>query len=367
LAPILGKKQHPFHLLQNHPLLILAFQELARSDHPFRALNPFFPTKENLMTVRTFDETTVTPDLVVSDRGVATLRDDPSPLFHDRTPIHPCRRLVFETGPADLEMRVIDLIAPVGKGQRGLIVAPPRTGKTVLLQKMAQGILRNHPECPLFVLLVDERPEEVTDMNDKVQGDAAEVIGSPFDHGPAEHRRVAQTVLTRAKHLAESGKDVVLLLDSLTRLARACNALSPATGGRIMTGGIVAGALNWPKQFFGAAREFEEGGSLTILATALIDTGSRMDEVIFEEFKGTGNMELHLDRRLADRRVWPAIDIAASGTRREEMLLSHDNLRRIQLLRKVLADRNPVEAMEALTTRLRRSGSNAEFLRGLMS
>jgi transcription termination factor Rho len=261
-------------------------------------------------------------------------------------------------------MRVLDLLAPVGKGQRGLIVAGPRTGKTILLQQIAGGILRNHPECPLFVLLIDERPEEVTDMLDKVRGPTAEVIASTFDQEPQQHRRVAEMTLNRAKSLVEMGKDVIILLDSLTRLARACNCLAPS-GGKLMTGGIVADVLDWPKRFFGAARQLEEGGSLTILATALIDTGSRMDEVIFEEFKGTGNMELHLDRRLADRRIWPAIDIARSGTRREELLLSEEELRRISLLRKALSDHRPVDAMERITRQLRRSVSNAAFLKSL--
>jgi transcription termination factor Rho len=261
-------------------------------------------------------------------------------------------------------MRVMDLVTPVGKGQRGLIVAPPRTGKTILLQKIANAVLKNHPECCVLVLLIDERPEEVTEMRAGVHGPAAEVVASPFDRGPEEHRRVAETTLARARRLVEDGTDVVLLLDSLTRLARACNCLAPA-GGKLMTGGIVAGALDWPKRLFGAARELEEGGSLTILATALIDTGSRMDEVIFEEFKGTGNMELHLDRRLADRRVWPAIDVSRSGTRREELLLSGEELRHVSQLRKVLSGCAPVEAMERLTGRLKRTASNAEFLENL--
>jgi transcription termination factor Rho len=286
--------------------------------------------------------------------------------FNELTPVHPSKRLVLETGSQDIDMRVLDLMTPIGKGQRGLIVAPPRTGKTVLLQKMGNGILHNHPECRLFVLLIDERPEEVTDMRDKVQGTAAEVISSTFDKEAGEHRQIAEAVLTRAKGLVETGKDVIILLDSLTRLARACNALAPA-GCKILTGGLAAGALDWPKRFFGAARQIEEGGSLTILATALIETGSRMDDIIFEEFKGTGNMELHLDRRLADKRIWPAIDISRSGTRREELLLSPEELRRIGLLRKVLSDLKPTEAMELLTRRLRRTASGTDFLKGLFS
>jgi transcription termination factor Rho len=259
-------------------------------------------------------------------------------------------------------MRVVDLITPIGKGQRGLIVAPPRTGKTILLQKIAAGILHNHPECHVFVLLIDERPEEVTDMRSKVGGATAEVVSSTFDREAGEHWRVAEGVLKRAKRLVESGRDVVILLDSLTRLARACNILAPG-GVKIGTGGLAAGALDRPKSFFGAARQLDEGGSLSILATALVETGSRLDEVIFEEFKGTGNMELHLDRRLADRRIWPAIDIQRSGTRREELLLGPEDLRRVGLLRKVLSDRKPAEAMELLTGRLTRTASNREFLR----
>jgi transcription termination factor Rho len=309
--------------------------------------------------------TSVVPDLVAFERGTTADDSRTAIPFHDLTPVHPCRRLTLESGSQDLDLRVLDLITPVGKGQRGLVVAPPRTGKTVLLQQVANAVLRNHPECRLFVLLLDERPEEVTDTRAKVRG-GAEVIGSTFDKEPAEHKKVAEAVLGRAKQLTEAGRDVVILLDSLTRLARACNALAPA-GAKILTGGIAAGALDWPKRFFGSARQFDEGGSLTILATALIDTGSRMDEVIFEEFKGTGNLELHLDRRLAERRVWPAIDVARSGTRREELLLSPEDLRRVWLLRKVLSDRKPAEAVELLTSRLKRTASNAEFLEGLAS
>jgi transcription termination factor Rho len=317
------------------------------------------------MTPNLFHENNVRPDHVVFGPLSAARNDRPKILFRDQTPIHPCRRLVLGTEPLDIEMRVIDLLTPIGKGQRGLIVAPPRTGKTVLLQKIANSVLRNHPECRLFVLLIDERPEEVTEMERTVKGPLAEVISSTFDKEAEQHRQVAETTLTRAKRLAEAGTDVVILLDSLTRLARACNYLAPA-GGKLMTGGIVAGALDWSKQLFGAARQLEEGGSLTILATALIDTGSRMDEVIFEEFKGTGNMELHLDRRLADRRLWPAIDINRSGTRREELLLGPADLHRVWQLRKVLQDRKPGEAMEFLIRRLQRSPSNREFLNDML-
>jgi transcription termination factor Rho len=292
--------------------------------------------------------------------------DDPEKVarrvvFQDLTPLHPDERLILETGPEDLNLRVIDLVTPVGKGQRGLIVAPPRTGKTVLLQKIARSILRNHPECHLFVLLIDERPEEVTEMKRVVTCPKAEVVSSTFDEPAREHIRVAEVVLEKARRLVEGGHEVVILLDSITRLARAYNTEAPANS-KTLSGGITAGALERPKNFFGSARNLEEGGSLTILATALVDTGSKADEVIFEEFKGTGNMELHLDRRLVDKRVWPAIDVNASGTRREELLLGPEELRRVWLLRKVLSGMNPVEAMELLTARLRKTGSNAEFL-----
>jgi transcription termination factor Rho len=301
------------------------------------------------------------PDVIVFNDGPANHRIP----FNELTPIHPCRRLALATGAQDIAMRVLDLLTPIRKGQRGLLVAPPRTGKTILLQEIANSLLRNHPECQLFVLLIDEHPEEVTDLRQKIHGRTAEVIASTFDQEPHQHRQVAEMTLDQAKNLVETGKDVVILLDSLTRLARACNCLAPA-GGKMMTGGIVAGILDWPKRFFGSARQLEEGGSLTILSTALIDTGSRMDEVIFEEFKGTGNMELHLDRRLADRRIWPAIDIGRSGTRREELLLNEEDLPRLSLLRKALSDCNPVEAMERLTSRLRRTVSNVAFLKSLL-
>jgi transcription termination factor Rho len=284
--------------------------------------------------------------------------------FEDLTPLHPEGRLMLECGPEDLNLRVIDLVTPIGKGQRGLIVAPPRTGKTVLLQKIARSLLRNHPECHLFVLLIDERPEEVTEMKRVVRGSRAEVVSSTFDEPAHEHIRVAEIVLEKARRLVEGGQDVVILLDSITRLARAYNAEAPPNS-KTLSGGLTAGALEKPKRFFGSARKLEERGSLTILATALVDTGSKMDEVIFEEFKGTGNMELHLDRRLVDKRVWPAIDVNASGTRREELLLDPEELRRVWLLRKVLSDMNPVEAMELITGRLKKTGSNAEFLLGL--
>ena len=258
-------------------------------------------------------------------------------------------------------MRVVDLVTPIGKGQRGLIVSPPRAGKTILLQKIALSLLKNHPECYLIVLLVDERPEEVTDMARTVAGPTCEVVASTFDEPSGEHVHVSDIVLEKAKRLVEHGKDVVILLDSITRLARAHNTEAPS-GGKLLSGGLDTNAMQRPKRFFGAARQTEEGGSLTILATALVDTGSRMDEVIFEEFKGTGNMELHLDRRLVDKRVWPAIDINRSGTRKEELLHHPQEMERIRILRRVLADMHPTEAMEMLTQRLSRTKSNAEFL-----
>ncbi|MBI4007820.1 MAG: transcription termination factor Rho, partial [Planctomycetes bacterium] len=279
-------------------------------------------------------------------------------VFDDLTPLHPTERLLLETTHEGLEMRIMDLVTPIGKGQRGLIVAPPRTGKTVLLQKIANSITSNHPEVYLIILLIDERPEEVTDMERSVQ---AEVISSTFDEPASRHVQVAEMVIEKAKRLVEYGRDVVILLDSITRLARAYNTEIPHSG-KILSGGVDASALQKPKRFFGAARNIEEGGSLTIIATALIDTGSRMDEVIFEEFKGTGNMELHLDRRLADRRLFPAIDITMSGTRKEELILDPEELKRIWLLRKVLNEMNPVESLEVLKAKLAKTKSNAEFL-----
>jgi transcription termination factor Rho len=281
-------------------------------------------------------------------------------VFADLTPLHPERRLILETKSDELNMRIIDLVTPVGKGQRGLIVAPPRTGKTILLQKMANAIATNHPEVKLIVLLIDERPEEVTEMERRT-AENVEVISSTFDEPASRHCQVAEIVIEKAKRLVEYGQDVVILLDSITRLARAYNNETPHSG-RILTGGVDAGAMQMPKKFFGAARNIEEGGSLSILATALIDTGSKMDEVIFEEFKATGNMELHLDRRLVDRRVWPAIDISRSGTRREELLMDPKELDLVWRLRRVLSDLNPVEAVELLKSRLGKTKTNAEFL-----
>ena len=258
-------------------------------------------------------------------------------------------------------MRVVDLIVPIGFGQRGLIVSPPRAGKTILLQKMAKAVLTNYPEAYVIMLLIDERPEEVTDMERQVKGPHCEVISSTFDEPSARHVQVSEMVIEKAKRMVEYGNDVVIFLDSITRLARAWNAECPHSG-KILSGGIDANALQRPKRFFGAARKVEEGGSLTILATALVDTGSKMDEVIFEEFKGTGNLEIVLDRRLVDRRIWPAIDINRSGTRKEEMLMDPEEHRRVCLLRRVLNDMNPPDAMELLVTRLQKTKTNAEFL-----
>jgi transcription termination factor Rho len=283
------------------------------------------------------------------------------PSFEDLTPLHPNERLRLEDAPDDLSMRIVDMVTPIGKGQRGLIVAPPRTGKTILLAKMANAIIKNHPESYVFVLLVDERPEEVTEMQRLVSSPNAEVVASTFDEPAEEHIHVAEIVLEKAKRMVEMKRDVIILLDSITRLARAHNTETPG-GGKLLSGGLDSNAMQKPKRFFGAARNVEEGGSLTILATALIDTGSRMDEVIFEEFKGTGNSELHLDRRLVEKRVYPAIDVNRSGTRKEELLLHPDEYERIRMLRKVLADMHPVEAMELLVNRAKKTKTNAEFL-----
>ncbi|MCK4325854.1 transcription termination factor Rho [bacterium] len=282
-------------------------------------------------------------------------------LFDNLTPIFPGERFKLETVPGEISMRVMDLIAPIGKGQRGLIVSPPRAGKTVLLQKIANSITTNHPEAVLIVLLVSERPEEVTEMKRSVKG---EVVSSTFDEPAERHVQVAEMVIEKAKRLSEHKKDVVILLDSLTRLARAHNVIAPHSG-KILTGGVDSNALTKPKRFFGTARNIEEGGSLTIIATCLIDTGSRMDDVIFEEFKATGNMELHLDRRLVEKRLFPAIDIERSSTRKEELLLPSEELNKVWLLRKVLASMNITETMELLTERLKKTKTNAEFLKVL--
>ena len=278
--------------------------------------------------------------------------------FENLTPLYPDEKIRLEYAAEELCTRVIDLMVPIGKGQRALIVAPPRTGKTVLLQKIANAVSANHKDVYLIILLIDERPEEVTDMQRSVRG---EVISSTFDEPPQRHVQVAEMVIEKAKRLVENGKDVVILLDSITRLARAYNTVIPASG-RVLSGGVDSNALQKPKRFFGAARNIERGGSLTIVATALIDTGSRMDDVIFEEFKGTGNLEIHLDRRLADRRVFPAIDIQKSGTRKEELLLEKELLSKVWVLRKVLDPLSPVDAMELLLSKMSKTKSNAEFL-----
>jgi transcription termination factor Rho len=282
-------------------------------------------------------------------------------LFDNLTPLYPNERFKLEHDPRDYSTRIMDLLTPLGKGQRALIVAQPKTGKTTLLQKVANGIIKNHPEAKMIVLLIDERPEEVTDMERSV---TAEVISSTFDEPPERHVQVADMVLEKAKRLVEYNQDVVILLDSITRLARAHNAVVPHSG-KILSGGLDATALEKPKRFFGAARNIEEGGSLTIIATALIETGSRMDEVIFEEFKGTGNMEMVLDRRLSDRRIFPAMDINKSGTRKEELLLSEFELNRVWILRKFLAELSVVEAMEFLLERMRGTRTNREFLESM--
>ncbi|MEP0822894.1 MAG: transcription termination factor Rho [Ignavibacterium sp.] len=284
-------------------------------------------------------------------------------LFDNLTPLYPKDRIKLETAPGEYSMRILDLLAPIGKGQRGMIVSPPKAGKTVLLQKIANSITRNHPEIKLIVLLIDERPEEVTDMERTVN---AEVVSSTFDEPPERHVQVADMVLEKAKRLVEARRDVVVLLDSITRLARAHNTVVPHSG-KILSGGVDANALHRPKRFFGAARNIEEGGSLTIIATALVETGSRMDEVIFEEFKGTGNMEIVLDRKLSDRRVFPAIDVNRSGTRKEEMLLESEELNRVWILRKLISDLNPPEAMEFLLEKMRGTKSNKEFLKSMNS
>ncbi|MCB9209734.1 MAG: transcription termination factor Rho [Ignavibacteriales bacterium] len=284
-------------------------------------------------------------------------------LFDNLTPLHPTKRLKLESAPGEYSMRIMDLLAPTGKGQRGLIVSPPKTGKTVLLQKIANSISRNHPEVKLIMLLIDERPEEVTDMQRSVQ---AEVISSTFDEPPERHVQVANMVIEKAKRMVEAGDDVVILLDSITRLARAHNTTQPHSG-RILSGGVDSNALHKPKRFFGAARNIEDGGSLTILATALIDTGSRMDEVIFEEFKGTGNLEIVLDRGLSDRRIFPAFDVNRSGTRKEELLMTEEELNKVWILRKLLSNYDPIEAMDFLLDKMRGTKNNKEFLLSMNS
>ena len=297
----------------------------------------------------------------VNDENPEAIRD--RVLFDNLTPLYPNNRIMLETSPGEYSMRIMDLLDPLGKGQRGMIVSPPKAGKTILLQKIANSILRNHPEIFLIVLLIDERPEEVTDMERSVN---AEVVSSTFDEPPERHVQVADMVQEKAKRLVEARKDVVILLDSITRLARAHNTVVPHSG-KILSGGVDANALHRPKRFFGAARNVEEGGSLTIIATALIETGSRMDEVIFEEFKGTGNMEIILDRKLSDKRIFPAIDVNRSGTRKEELLFEADDLNRVWILRKFLSDFSTVEAMEFITEKMRGTKTNKEFLRSMNS
>lgn len=282
-------------------------------------------------------------------------------LFDNLTPLFPDERLNLEGAPSGYSMRIVNLLSPTGKGQRGLIVAPPKSGKTVILKNFANSIAQNHPECKLIVLLIDERPEEVTDMQRSVNG---EVVASTFDEPPERHVQVAEMVLNKAKRLTEAKQDVVILLDSITRLARAHNTVIPHSG-KILSGGVDANALHKPKRFFGAARNIEEGGSLTIIATALVETGSRMDEVIFEEFKGTGNMELVLNRQISERRVYPAIDVNRSGTRREDLIQGQSELNKIWVLRKVLAEMGPVEAIEFLLSRMRGTANNEQFLKGM--
>ncbi|PID61989.1 MAG: transcription termination factor Rho [Ignavibacteriae bacterium] len=284
-------------------------------------------------------------------------------LFDNLTPLHPTKRIKLESVPGEYSMRIMDLLAPTGKGQRGLIVSPPKTGKTVLLQKIANSITRNHPEVKMIMLLIDERPEEVTDMQRSVK---AEVVSSTFDEPPERHVQVANMVIEKAKRMVEAGDDVVILLDSITRLARAHNTTQPHSG-RILSGGVDSNALHKPKRFFGAARNIEDGGSLTILATALIDTGSRMDEVIFEEFKGTGNLEIVLDRPLADRRIFPAFDVNKSGTRKEELLMTEEELNKVWILRKFLSNYDTIEAMEFLLDKMRGTKNNKEFLLSMNS
>lgn len=282
-------------------------------------------------------------------------------LFDNLTPLHPQERIDLEYDPQDLSTRIMNLLTPIGKGQRGLIVAPPFTGKTMLLQKIANAITTNHPGITLIVLLIDERPEEVTDMTRSVKG---EVVSSTFDEPPLRHVQVADIVINKAKRLVEHRQDVVILLDSITRLARAYNTIAPHSG-RVLSGGLDSTAMQWPKRFFGAARNIEDGGSLTILATALVETGSRMDDVIFEEFKGTGNMELKLDRRLSNRRIFPAIDVSMSSTRKEELLLSNKELNRVWVLRKLLNQMQPLEAMEFFTERAKENKTNEDFLNAM--
>lgn len=295
--------------------------------------------------------------------GIAPEKIRGRTLFDNLVPVYPTKKLALESAPGEFSMRIMDLLSPIGKGQRGLIVSPPKSGKTILLQKIANSITRNNPDVKLLILLIDERPEEVTDMERLVKG---EVISSTFDEPAERHVQVANMVIEKAKRLVEAGEDVIILLDSITRLARAHNIVVPHSG-RILSGGVDSNALHKPKRFFGAARNIEDGGSLTIIATALVETGSRMDDVIFEEFKGTGNMELVLNRDLSDRRIFPAIDVNRSGTRREELLIKEDELQKIWILRKILSELSPVEAMDFLLDKMRGTKNNKEFLLNMNS
>ncbi|MCH8941937.1 MAG: transcription termination factor Rho [Bacteroidetes bacterium] len=295
--------------------------------------------------------------------GIAPEKIRGRTVFDNLIPVYPTKRLALESAPGEFSMRIMDLLSPIGKGQRGLIVSPPKSGKTILLQKIANSITRNSPDVKLLILLIDERPEEVTDMERLVKG---EVISSTFDEPAERHVQVANMVIEKAKRLVEAGEDVIILLDSITRLARAHNIVVPHSG-RILSGGVDSNALHKPKRFFGAARNIEDGGSLTIIATALVETGSRMDDVIFEEFKGTGNMELVLNRDLSDRRIFPAIDVNRSGTRREELLIKEDELQKIWILRKILSEFSPVEAMDFLLDKMRGTKNNKEFLLNMNS
>lgn len=295
--------------------------------------------------------------------GIAPEKIRGRTLFDNLVPVYPTKKLALESAPGEFSMRIMDLLSPIGKGQRGLIVSPPKSGKTILLQKIANSITRNNPDVKLLILLIDERPEEVTDMERLVKG---EVISSTFDEPAERHVQVANMVIEKAKRLVEAGEDVIILLDSITRLARAHNIVVPHSG-RILSGGVDSNALHKPKRFFGAARNIEDGGSLTIIATALVETGSRMDDVIFEEFKGTGNMELVLNRDLSDRRIFPAIDVNRSGTRREELLIKEDDLQKIWILRKILSELSPVEAMDFLLDKMRGTKNNKEFLLNMNS
>ena len=295
--------------------------------------------------------------------GIAPEKIRGRTVFDNLIPVYPTKRLALESAPGEFSMRIMDLLSPIGKGQRGLIVSPPKSGKTILLQKIANSITRNSPDVKLLILLIDERPEEVTDMERLVKG---EVISSTFDEPAERHVQVANMVIEKAKRLVEAGEDVIILLDSITRLARAHNIVVPHSG-RILSGGVDSNALHKPKRFFGATRNIEDGGSLTIIATALVETGSRMDDVIFEEFKGTGNMELVLNRDLSDRRIFPAIDVNRSGTRREELLIKEDELQKIWILRKILSEFSPVEAMDFLLDKMRGTKNNKEFLLNMNS